>query len=89
MNIYLKHIVLPAVAPILIIALYFTPVMFFGCRIRGLIAICIVLISTIGAFVTIGRAFSARRRNDPIASWWIISAAIFTLPLALLVGPLG
>ena len=89
MNIYLKHIVFPAVAPILIIALYFTPVRFFGCSTRGLIAVCIVLVSAIGAFVTIGLAFSARRRNDPIASWWILSAVILTLPLALLVGPLG
>lgn len=89
MNIYFKHIVLPAVAPMLIVGLYFTPVTFFGCRTRGLIAVAVVLISTICAFITIGFGFSARKRNDPIGSWWILSAAIFTLPLALLVGPLG
>ena len=88
MNIYVKHIVLPAVAPILIIGLYFTPVMFFGCTARGLIAVSIVLVSAICAFVAIWLAFSARRRHDPIGSWWLLSAAIFTLPLVLLVGPL-
>ncbi|MHB8108676.1 MAG: hypothetical protein ACYDHW_01435 [Syntrophorhabdaceae bacterium] len=89
MNIYVKHIVLPAVAPVLIIGLYFTPVMIFGCAIRGLMAASIALISVICAFIAIGLGFSARKRHDPIGSWWIISAIIFTLPLALLVGPLG
>lgn len=88
MNVFVKHIVLPAMAPALIVGLYFTPVMVLGCRNRGLIAVSIALISAICAFVTIGFGFSAKRRRDPISSWWILSAMIFTLPLALLVGPL-
>lgn len=89
MNVYVKHIVLPAVAPVLIVGLYFTPVTVFGCFNRGLIAVSIALISAICAFVMIGFGFSARRRHDPLLWWWIISATIFTLPLVLLVGPLG
>ena len=89
MNIYVKHIVLPAVAPATIVALYFTPVMVFGCAKRGLVALSIALISTIFAFVTIGFGFFAQKRRDPISRWWILSAIIFMLPLALLVGPLG
>ena len=88
MNVVMKHVVMPAVAPALIIGLYFTPVMVLGCRNRGLIAVSIALISAICAFITIGFGFSAKRKRDPIALWWILSAIIFTIPLALLVGPL-
>jgi len=88
MNHYIKHIALPAVAPVLIVGLYFTPVIVFGCVARGLIAVSIALISAVFAFITIGFAFSALKRHDPISRWWALSAMIFTLPLALLVGPL-
>ncbi len=89
MNKHIKHVFLPAIAPVLIVALYFTPVAVFGCRNRGLIAVSIALISAVAAFVSIGMAFSTRIKHDPISKWWILSAAILTLPLALLVGPLG
>ena len=89
MNVYVKHIALPAVAPALIVGLYFTPVALFGCANRGLIALSIVFISAVCAFVAIGLGFTARARRDPASRWWIISALIFTLPLALVAGPLG
>ena len=89
MNVYVKHILWPAVAPALIVGLYFTPVMVFGCVARGLIAVSIALISAICAFGAIWFGFSAQKRYDPLSWWWILSAAIFTLPLVLLVGPLG
>ena len=89
MNLYIKHIALPAVAPALIVGLYFTPVMLFGCINRGLFAVSVALISAILAFVNMALAFSALRKRDPISRWWILSAAIFILPLALLIGPLG
>jgi hypothetical protein len=89
MNAYLKHIALPALAPALIIVLYLTPVAIFGCVNRGLIAVAITLLSTIGAFITIGLGFAAQARRDAISRWWLISALIFTTPLALVVGPLG
>jgi len=89
MNRYIKHIALPAVAPALVVGLYFTPVMLFGCVNRGLIAVSVALISAILAFVNMAFAFSAMRKRDPISQWWILSAVIFILPLALLVGPLG
>lgn len=89
MNLYIKHVVLPALAPVLIVGLYFTPLTVFGCVTRGIIAVAIALISAILAFVFIGFAFSAQRRHDPVGKWWILSSAILALPLALLVGPLG
>ncbi len=89
MNVYIKHVVIPAVAPIIIVGLYFTPVTVFGCANRGLIAVSVSLISAICAFVTIGLGISARMRHDSTSLRWFLSAMIFTLPLVLLVGPLG
>jgi len=89
MNLYAKHIVLPALAPVLIVGLYFTPLTVVGCVTRGIIAVTIALVSAVLAFVSLGFAFSAQRRRDPIGRWWILSSGILTLPLALLVGPLG
>ena len=88
MQIYVKHIALPALAPTFMIGLYYTPVTVFGCFNRGLMALAVALVSAILAFVAIGFGFSAQRRRDPISRWWIISALMYTLPLALLLGPL-
>lgn len=89
MNRYIKHILLPAVAPILIVGLYFTPIALVGCVNRGLMAVAVVLISAVAAFVAVGMAFRLRLKNDPSSIWWVISSLILTLPLALIVGPLG
>jgi hypothetical protein len=78
-----RHLVLPAVAPLAVIGLYFTPVLVFGC-----VNVGIALVSAVGAFVAIGMAFRLRARGEP-AGLWIGSALILTSPLALLVGPLG
>lgn len=86
---FAKHVAFPALAPASIVGLYFTPVMVFGCVNRGLIAVAVALVSAVLAFVSIARSLSARKRRDPSAWWWYASAVIFTLPLALLVGPLG
>jgi hypothetical protein len=84
----LRHVALPALAPLAVIGLYFTPVLLFGCVNRGLLALAVVLVSAVAAFVAIGKGFRARAQGRPSA-WWIISAAILTLPLALILGPLG
>lgn len=88
MSTLLRHVALPAVAPLAVIGLYFTPVLLFGCVNRGLIALAVVLLSAAAAFVTIGMGFRARARGRP-SGWWIISALIPTLPLVLILGPLG
>ena len=84
-----RHVLLPAIAPLAIVGLYFTPVSLIGCADRGLLALLVVGLSTIAAFVTVGFAMRGRARGDPASSWWILSALILTLPLVLLLGPLG
>ena len=89
MNRSIKHILLPAVPTILVVGLYFTPVSLFGCVNRGLMALAVVLVSAVAAFVTVGMAFRRRMKDDPASIWWIISTVILTLPLVLVLGPLG
>jgi hypothetical protein len=84
-----RHMLLPALAPLAIVGLYFTPVTLIGCASRGLLALLVVGLSTIAAFVTVGLAIRGRTRGDPSSSWWIISTLVLALPLALLLGPLG
>ena len=85
----LEHVALPALAPAAIVALYFTPVSAVGgCATRGLIAAGVALASAGAAFVALGLAVRAGRGTHA-SLWWILSGLIFTVPLALLVGPLG
>ncbi len=88
-NKYIQHILLPAIAPLLVVGLYFTPVALFGCVNRGLMAVAVVLVAAIAAFIAVGMAFRLRLKNDPSSTWWIISGLILTLPLILILGPLG
>jgi hypothetical protein len=73
----------------LVVGLYFTPVSLFGCVTRGLMALTVVLVSAVAAFVTVGMAFRLKMKNDPAALWWIVSTGILALPLGLVLGPLG
>ena len=63
-----RHLVLPSVAPLAVIGLYFTPVLIFGCVNRGLLAVAVALASAVGAFVTVGIALRLRARASPRAS---------------------
>lgn len=85
----LRHVALPALGPAAIVALYLTPVSLVGCVNRGLLALAVLLVTTTFAFAAIAKAFGAVARRDARAQWWILSALILTLPLALVVGPLG
>jgi len=46
------------------------------------------LLSAVTAFATIAMGFRARAQGRPSARW-LCSAAILTLPLVLVLGPLG
>ena len=84
----LRHVALPAVAPAAIIGLYFTPVLLFGCVHRGLLALAVVLLPAGAAFVTVGIGLRERARGRSSARW-LVSTAILTTPLVLVLGPLG
>jgi hypothetical protein len=84
----LKHVGLPAVGPAAIVGLYFTPVLLFGCVNRGLMAVGVVLVSTVAAVVTTWKGVRLPS-TDPSRSLWLLTTAILLLPAALLLGPLG
>jgi len=84
-----RHVALPALGPAAIVVLYFTPISLLGCVNRGLLALVVLLVTTAFAFAAVAKAFAALARRDPEAQWWIVSALILTLPLALVAGPLG
>ena len=87
---FTRHLVLPSVAPAILIGLYFTPKTVFGCANRGYMALAVVFISLIAAVGTALKAELARRRGETEAvKWWIATTLVLVLPLILLVGPLG
>jgi hypothetical protein len=89
MNPLIGHIFLPAIAPAAVIGLYFTPVEAFGCVNRGLMALAVVLVSTVAAFITVGIGLRMRALNPASSNWWLVSTLILVLPIALVLGPLG
>jgi hypothetical protein len=89
MSLFVRHVALPALAPAAIVGLYFTPILLFGCINRGLLALAVVLGSTVAACLTARTGIRASRRHDPASAWWLLSTLILTLPIILLLGPLG
>ena len=86
----MQHLLVPALAPALIVALYFTPKYVFGCANRGLMALAVVVIALVAAVITACKGISqSRQGNAGEAKWWMVSTVILLLPLFLLVGPLG
>lgn len=89
MNRVVKHIALPAIAPVAVIALYVTPVGLIGCVNRGLLALAVVVTSLLAGIV-MGLFGLRARRDDPGSRWWWIgSMCILMLPALLVLGPLG
>lgn len=86
----IRHLILPSMAPIALIGLYFTPKTVFGCANRGYMALTVVLLALVAAVATARTGIAARRRGEnQAANWWIITTLILVSPLVLLAGPLG
>ena len=84
-----KHIGIPALTPLAVIGLYFTPVSLLGCANRGLMAVAVVLISLLAGIGAAVWALRLRARDNTESHWWIASAAILAVPAVLVLGPLG
>jgi hypothetical protein len=85
-----RHVLLPSIAPLLVFALWLTPKSVFGCANRGLLAAAVALLSAGGTVFSMAKGgASLRRAEREAALWWLLTALILLLPLALLVGPLG
>ena len=86
----MRHLILPSIAPVALIWLYFTPKAVFGCANRGYMALGVVFFALVGAILTAIKSIKARRDGDnDSANWWIFTTLILVSPLVLLAGPLG
>ncbi len=87
---FIRHLILPLIAPATLICLYFTPKTVLGCANRGYMALAAVFLAMIAAVPTAMKGAAAKRRgaNDE-ANWWLVSTLILLSPMVLLVGPLG
>ena len=84
------HLLLPSLAPALLVGLYFTSKYVFGCANRGYLALAVVFIALVAAIVTAFKGMKEKKLgNSEEAQWWIVSTLILLTPLFLLVGPLG
>jgi EamA domain-containing membrane protein RarD len=87
---FIRHLILPSIAPATLICLYFTPKTVFGCANRGYLALAVVLLGIIAAVPTAMMGAAAKKRGaNEEANWWTVTTLILVSPLVLLVGPLG
>lgn len=87
---FIKHLILPSVAPGALIWLYLTSKDVFGCANRGYLASAVVSLALIAGAATATKSVTARKRGEiEAANWWTITTIILASPLILLVGPLG
>ena len=87
---FIRHLILPLIAPATLFWLYFTPKAVFGCANRGYMALAVVLLAMIAAVPAAMKGAAAKRRGaDEEANWWTVTTLILLSPLVLLVGPLG
>ncbi|MGH7726927.1 MAG: hypothetical protein ACREOU_16005 [Candidatus Eiseniibacteriota bacterium] len=79
-----RHVGLPSVASLALLALYFTPVEVLGCVNRGLMAVGVVLFAMVGAIVTTAIGAGAVREGRAQARWWLVTSVVLLLPALLL-----
>jgi hypothetical protein len=89
MSAFTRHSVIPSIAPLAVVGLYFTPVSLIGCVPRGLLALAIVFISLVAGIVIGMRGLRARMKGDSVSGWSIASMCLLALPALLVFGPLG
>ena len=85
MNHIIYNILIPAIMPILFLAIAATPVEVLGCRNRGLIAFMIALISGLASLGAAIMAIRGRMRNDLDTIRWIITSLILVIPVIALI----
>jgi hypothetical protein len=76
----MRHIALPAIAPVLFFAVAATPVDMPGCRARGLLAVIIAFAGILCGLGAAIMAITGRLRGDKQSHWWIAGALVLAIP---------
>ena len=63
-----RHILLPAIAPVLFLVIATTPVDVLGCRNRGLLAIAVAFLSVLAGLGSAVAGVRGRMKGDPAAN---------------------
>lgn len=80
-----RHVLFPALVPVLFLAVAATPVDVLGCRNRGLLALGIAFFSVLTGLYAAVRAGKLRRTGNPEGQWWLATAITLAIaPIALL-----
>ena len=77
---FVRHIALPAIAPILFFGVAATPVDVLGCKTRGLVAVIIAFASVLGGLASAIMALKGRLHGDRQSHWWVGSALVLAMP---------
>jgi hypothetical protein len=85
MSRFSRHVMIPAIVPLLFFAIALTPVDVLGCRNRGLLALLVSLISGFSAIGTAIVGLKGRIRGDSTAVWWILSTLVLTIPVVAMI----
>jgi hypothetical protein len=85
MNSFTRHILLPAILPLIFFMIALSPVEVLGCRNRGLLALAVSLISGLSALGTAIIGVKGRIRGDSKAMWWVLSTLVLTIPVIAMI----
>jgi len=67
---FIRHLILPLIAPVAIIWLYFTPKEAFGCANRGYMALAVVFLALVAAFATAYKGIKEKRHGENESANW-------------------
>ena len=79
-----RHLGVPSLLSLALIALYFVPKTTFGCANRGYMALAIVAAAFAGSVYALVRGVRSRRTDVVRARWWLLTAFVLLLPAMLL-----
>ena len=77
----IRHAIVPAIMPLLFLAVALTPVELLGCKTRGLIALSIALVSGLAGLGTAVMALKGRVKGEASSLRWIVTTLILTIPV--------
>jgi hypothetical protein len=76
-----KHIIIPGLVSVAFFAVAFSPVDILGCRLRGLLALSISLLSGIAGIGIAVTSLKKRIRGEADSLWWVVTTILLTIPV--------